>query len=236
MLAVIDRRAPKEIVDGLRQHGFTPLMLPPHPDLPSPVASHPDMLLFFAKDRILCTEQYARIAKQELETLSEHTKKPIVCVRDKVEKTYPRDILLNASTVGDALICNAAHTASEVFECVDATVCNVRQGYAKCSVVPIAPNALITSDPSIAKSAKKIGIDVLTVSAAPIEIPQYDCGFLGGATSFAPYTELASVYFCGNLRAHPDALEIERFCLQYKKTPISLAEIPLTDLGTVFLL
>jgi hypothetical protein len=234
MLAVIDHRAPKEITDGLTRNGFDLLKLPEHPDLPSPVASHPDMLLFFAKDRILCTKKYAQIAKKELSILSLQAQKPIVCIDDEVEGYYPKDILLNAAVVGNTLFCKADHTASEVLESIDGMVCNMGQGYAKCSVVPIAKDAMITADPSIAKAAKRIGIDVLEVSPAQIEIQQYDSGFLGGASSFAPYREWKEIYFCGDLFSHPDANKIQEFCFKYQKNPISLANRPLIDLGTIF--
>ena len=52
MLAVADMRLTKEVQTTLENAGHTVLRLPPHPTLPPQVASHPDMLLFFAPNAI----------------------------------------------------------------------------------------------------------------------------------------------------------------------------------------
>ena len=236
MLAIIDSRSPNKIRDALKDRGYEVLGLPPHPALPSPVASHPDMLLFFDADRILCTKEYQRIAKRELEVLSKAAQKPIVCVEETVANVYPQDILLNAATVGEYVFCLAEYTAGLIRDREHYTVRSVRQGYAKCSTVPIDNRSLITSDPSIAKVAKEQGLSVLRTDAVPIELPGYDTGFLGGATSYAPYGSTDEIFFCGNFMLHPQAEQILAFCKERGKTPVSLSEDPLMDLGTVFLI
>lgn len=236
MLAVIDFRAPQNIINGLKKHGFEILPLPSHPALPVPVSAHPDMLLFFAKDRILCTKEYKRIASRELSVLEKAAKRPIVCVEERVQDRYPNDILLNAAIVGQHLFCLAEYTAKEIRSDTQYTVCNVRQGYAKCSVVPIDGQSLITEDASIEKSATSMGLSVLKIDATHIELPGYDTGFLGGATSYAPYGDIDEIYFCGHLESHPQAKKIHAFCEKRGKKAISLSEDPLFDLGTVFLM
>ncbi|MBQ9760381.1 MAG: hypothetical protein IJW16_03415 [Clostridia bacterium] len=234
MLAVIDSRAPQWLEDGLKRYGHTALRLPMHPALPRPVSAHPDMNLFFAKDRILCTEEYRRIAARELDQLSKAADRPIVTVTEKVGDRYPDDILLNAAPVGSFLFCNEAHTASEVTE--GYTVLAVRQGYAKCSVVPVSRNSLITADPSIASTAERAELEVLSISQASISLPGYDTGFLGGASTLSPYTNIPEIYFCGNIASHPDGDAIIAFCERHGKRAISLADKPLIDVGTVFLI
>ena len=147
MLAVVDCRIPWDAAAELARRGYTVLHMPPHPALPSPVASHPDMLLFFAPDAIYCTNSYQAIAQRELSVLSAHTQKPIRTVTGEVGERYPTDILLNAAPVGDRLFCLPAHTARELTAQAGYRVVPVRQGYAKCSAVPLTHNALITADP-----------------------------------------------------------------------------------------
>ena len=236
MLAIIDERASIAIKDALQAHGHTLLCLPPHPALPSPVASHPDMLLFFAKDCIFCTKDYARIAARELEIISKKAHKPIVTVDASVAPVYPKDILLNAARIGGKLLCNIKHTATELLSCPDLIAIDVKQGYAKCSTVPVGDNALITADPSIARVAREKGIDVLQIRPTYIELAGYDTGFMGGASSYAPYCEIDKIYFCGKLESHPDAKSIQEFCKSHQASTVSLTEEPLADLGTVFLI
>lgn len=236
MLAIIDERTPAKISDALIARGHSLLQLKPHPALPAPVASHPDMLLFFARNFILCTKDYARIANAELMQISAACAKPIVTVDERVSDRYPNDILFNCATIGKHVFCHPSHTAKAIVNDSDYTIHPVRQGYAKCSVVPVGDHALITADPAIASVAKRDGFDVLQITSSKIDLPAYDTGFLGGATSFAPYCGIKEIYFCGDLQTHPDAKEITAFCHRHGRIPVSLTKDPLTDLGTVFLI
>ena len=125
MLAVIDCRTPSSVRDGLRKHGADLLPLPPHPSLPAPVASHPDMLIFFSNDAILTTKKYASIAKKELDILSETAKKPIVPIQAEVAGTYPYDVLLNAVCIDRFLFAHEHALAQEHF---------LHSGYMLCPV------------------------------------------------------------------------------------------------------
>ena len=71
--AILDQRAPTELFEAICARGYTPILLPAHPFLPSPIASHPDMLLFFAPDAIYTTRLYEQIAKEELSLISSVT-------------------------------------------------------------------------------------------------------------------------------------------------------------------
>lgn len=236
MLAVIDCRTPPPIRNGLIEHGFDLLELPPHPSLDPPVASHPDMLLFFASDAIFTTKCYAGIAKKELDALSFAARKPIVTISEECLRKYPHDVYLNVASVGRFLFGHPISLKQECYQRGTYIPCPVRQGYAKCNTVPIGNNALITSDPSIASAACKMNLDVLRVMPDKITLSGYDTGFLGGATSFSPYFESKKVYFCGNWESHTNANEINEFLNTHQKTPISLCDGPLIDLGTVFLI
>lgn len=237
MLAVTDRNAPQCLKNALALHGFSLLSLPPHPALPAPIAGHPDLLLFFLPDAILTTEAYSEIARRELEVLGKHTGKPIVTVAEELSETYPGDVLFNAAPVGTRLFCHAAGCSRALTESGAFEICPVKQGYAKCSTVPVGDSALITADASIEKAAHGAGLDVLRVSAGFVSLTGYDTGFLGGASSFAPYGGVDTVYFCGSLDSHPDAGAIRAFCASHGTVAASLDDsLPLSDIGTVFLL
>ena len=236
MIAVIDSRMPSMAQSALKSLGYSLCPLPPHPDLDEPVSGHPDMLVFFSHGAILCTKEYATIAKNEFKMLSAYTGLPIVQVKNSVQKHYPDDILLNAASVGKHLFCLPSHTASEILDTERYQIIPVRQGYAKCSTLPVGTNALITEDPSIAKAAKIQGLDVLRISSGAVTLQGYSTGFLGGASSYAPYQSIDSVLFCGDLDHHPDAQSIRRFCKKHQKKPRLLGAFPLTDVGTIFLL
>ena len=71
MLAITSHNFPREAEDTLTKFGHRTLRLPPHPNLPKPVASHPDMLLFFSPNAIFCTKSYYEIATLEVNEISD---------------------------------------------------------------------------------------------------------------------------------------------------------------------
>ena len=235
MLAIVDIFIPSTVEKQLRERGFEVQKLPPHSSLPHPVASHPDMLLFFAPDTIFCTKSYQRIAAKELDRLSAYCQKPILTVEEETSDRYPHDILLNAAPIGKRLFCLPSHTARALTACSAYEVVPVRQGYAKCSTLPVGEDALITEDASIARAAETQGLEVLRVSSHAVGLAGYDTGFLGGASSFAPYGGCRQILFCGKLDSHPNASDIRKFCNDRGFETMSLSDIPLTDVGTMFL-
>ncbi len=235
MLALTNYTFPTDAEETLRRLGHRTLRLPPHPNLPTPVSSHPDMLLFFAQNAIFCTKSYSKIAAKELEEISAVYGAPIRFVEEEYGNEYPDDVLLNALPLGNRLFCNTKTAAKELLE-LDVPPCHVNQGYTKCSSLPLGKNALITSDPSIAQEARKHGVDVLEIEAGHISLEGYDYGFIGGCASFAPREEVESIYFCGDITKHPDATRIEKFCLSHGFQVISLSSAPLCDVGTIFMI
>jgi hypothetical protein len=235
MLAVTNHTFPREAEEALAEFGHRTLRLPPHPNLPTPVASHPDMLLFFAPDAILCTKSYYRIAEQELKEISLAYGAPICPVDAEYGNEYPRDVLLNALPLGERLFCNAKTVAQELLE-IGFEVCHVNQGYTKCSALPLGENALITSDASIAQKAAEMGVDVLKIGAGHISLLGYDYGFIGGCASFAPRKNSDTVFFCGDVSRHPDYNRINSFCQSHNASVKSLSDFALCDVGTIFLI
>ena len=236
MLAILSAKAPTDAVATLRALGHTVCALPPSPALPLPVAHHPDMLLFFAPDAIMTTKSYAKVAARELELISQYTGRPLRYTRKECTAGYPGEVLLNAAPVGGRLFCLASATAVEICEHPAYRVVSVRQGYAKCSTLPVGEKALISEDPSILSSAKKEGLDTLQISPGAVQIEGYPHGFLGGAASFAPYGGTDEILFCGDPATHPDAAATYEFCNAHKKKIIPLGKGPLVDVGTIFLL
>ena len=236
MIAIVSDTVPCLAENRLENLGYDVHKLPPHPALPSPIASHPDMLLFFAPDAILCTRSYAAVAKWELNRIQRATGLSIRPIAEDYGPCYPHDILLNAARVGDRLFCLPSHTSKAILDLPHQRICAVRQGYAKCSTVPIGAHAMITEDPSITDAAKKNGVEVLQISPGNVQLQGYDTGFLGGACSFAPYGDWNTLLVCGALDLHKDAQRVRAFLDRYGVSPISLTDAPPVDVGTIFII
>lgn len=85
---------------------------------------------------------------------------------------------------------------------------NVRQGYTRCSCVPVDGKSLITSDPGIFAALSGIPeLSVLKIREGGVSLPGYPSGFLGGASGRVG----GEVLFNGDLSAHPDLPAIRDF-------------------------
>jgi len=236
MTALVDNNIPREAARALQELGYTLLVLPPHPALPPSIASHPDMLVFFAPDYIYCTKAYMEVARGPLIMLSARCRKSLRFVTPDLEGVYPRDVRFNGAAVGNHLFGSPKGLDPLLQSHSAYHFAPVKQGYAKCSTVPVGDHALITQDPSIAKTATALGLDVLQVESGGVTLPDYDTGFLGGAASFAPYRPQKEILFCGDLNLHPNGKEIRTFCHRHGAEAVSLTRSPLRDVGTIFLI
>ena len=234
MLIITDHRLPPAVKRRLTAQGNLLVCLPPHPSLPVPVASHPDMLLFFAPDAIYCAKDYWEVATKELTQISRILALETRCIDARLGARYPYDVPLNAAPIGRSLFGHPTHTARELRTHPAYDLIPVRQGYAKCSILPVGDSALITEDPSIARAAHERKIDVLEVRQNAVALKGYSTGFLGGAASFAPFGNTQEILFCGSLDTHPDADRIREFCTARGFEAISLSDEPLYDVGTMF--
>ena len=141
----------------------------------------------------------------------------------------------NAALVGNTLVCNKNTVSSLILaeaENAGCKILHVPQGYTKCSTAIISDNAIITADKPIYSACLSAGIDALLVSADGVDLPDYNCGFIGGASGRFGN----NVYFCGDILLHPDGKAISEFCKKHGKTAVSLSDKKLFDVGTMIML
>ena len=106
----------------------------------------------------------------------------------------------------------------------------VRQGYTKCSVVPVTESAIITDDVSIASAAPKSGLAVLLVLKGDVILPGREYGFIGGCCGLiAPDTML----FNGSLASHKDGEKIRAFLSSFGVRAEEAGDFQLTDIGSI---
>ncbi len=233
MLAVTDCRLPEDCRTSLTRLGFDTLPLPPFPLLPRPVASHPDMLIFMLGGTLITHRDYYKIAESEINTICSAGNFRLILSDEPVSDEYPGDVLFNAAPAGNFIIARESSVSRHILKIADSlgfSLINVRQGYARCSVVSVGDRAIFTSDRGIATSARSAGLDVLEVHPGHVRLDGYGTGFIGGASGCCG----EKVYFCGNLETHPDAVVIRAFCAAHNCESVSLGQGELFDAGTLF--
>ena len=214
-VALIDGRAEKSIISALESYADKVFALPAFPTLSEPVSAHADMLVWRCGKTVFTYADYRALAPEifaELEKLgySVHT------ISKNPSRQYPHDVALNCALIGTSIIANTKHCAPEIAAFAaenELSLLHTNQGYAKCSTVVVADNAIITSDASIAAVARENGIDTLTVNNGNVALPPYEYGFIGGSSG----ADTQSVFFCGDIDTHPDAVAIREFCKKHKK-------------------
>ncbi len=172
---------------------------------------------------------------------------------------YPDDVPYNAVVTDRFLIQNTELTSHDVLErarFAGLQIINVKQGYTRCSCLPVGSNAFITADEGIAKSLRAWNelirseaasaaadgdeeeaaslmndmIDILPVRQGYVHLEGFDHGFIGGTAGAVG----KKIYFNGDLTEHPDSDIIVRFIEDHGYEPVWFADEPLTDIGSIF--
>ena len=145
---------------------------------------------------------------------------------------YPKDVPYNACCTGRYFIHNLKYTASELLHTAKSAglaLIDVRQGYARCSCLPVTEDAVITADHGMAEACRSAGLQVLEVTTGHVELPGYPYGFIGGCAGRVG----DMIIFHGNLAGHPDGAEIRSFIEKRGLAAVDFPEFPLTDIGSI---
>ena len=220
----VDGRMPRAIRDRLTALGAKVVSLPTFSALPVPVSGHPDLLGAVLPDgSLLLPRTYYETAPALFDSLAV----PLCLTDEKPTGVYPGDVLFDALPIGGTLYGKRGAVSKTLLSCYRNFV-PVRQGYAKCSVLPVSDRAAITADRGLADALKKSGVEVLLIRPGNILLPGYDRGFIGGA---AGGIGSGRIVFFGDPLTHPDGEAILDFIAGHKKSAVSSAEGLLTDYG-----
>lgn len=226
--AVIASKLSEYAAQYLKNSGFDILSFRNNPNVDYRVAHHADLSFFFdGVDTLFIANEMSEYA----DLLNKYCKN-VVVINKKLEKEYPDDVLLNCVCTGRNFICNTETVSTEIFDKMKISgynIINVKQGYTKCSVVPVSDNAIITDDESIFNECAKFGLDVLKISKGSVVLPGFDYGFIGGSAGKISSDE---IIFNGDITVHPDYKEIDSFLKKYGVNAVSFKGM-LEDIGSI---
>lgn len=230
-LAVVDERIGKGPEEKLQALGITVLRLKPHRALYAAVSSHPDMLLHHIGGEVIV---YAPGTDTDLLSTLDSYGFNLVMGESFLSSSYPADIAYNAARVGRCYFHNLKHTdpvLKKLLESRDIEPVHVAQGYAKCSILPVGNESIITSDAGIARAAEKNGYDVLLVDfERSIRLPGLSYGFIGGTAGMIGNSLCA---LNGSLRGLSYYEAITSFFSEKKIEVAELSDGQVTDIGSI---
>ena len=145
---------------------------------------------------------------------------------------YPGDIRYNACSTGKYFIHNLKYTDEALLNRakeLGLKLIDVKQGYAKCSIVVVDEDSIITYDEGIVHECENVGLSVLQISPGNVRLDGYSTGFIGG-TSGKVGNE---IIFNGDLSLHPDFDRIKTFIEERGLILKYFPEYELTDIGSI---
>lgn len=148
---------------------------------------------------------------------------------EKVGPSYPENSIYNAACTGTYFIHNLKHTDPSLLKQVShLEQIHVAQGYTKCNIVIVNETSIITSDQGIFRACSE-KLDVLLIKPGHVKLRYFPYGFLGGASGRIGKT----IFFNGNLSAHPDYKKIASFIEERDLEIIYFKQYELEDIGSI---
>lgn len=218
----------EKIKDKLKTLGFELLIVRDNENLSVQTKNHADLSVIKLPDGKVVVE------KTQTELIAELKRENIEfdLTNSSLKMPYPNDTLLNFSIVGKFVIGNHNHIDSTLKQKIkqnNLIEIQTKQGYANCSIVSIAKNAIITDDENIAKITKANSIETLLISKGDVKLKGHDYGFIGGANGLI---EENKVLFLGDIREHKDFEKIKVFLSLHGCEFDFIEDLKLTDIGS----
>lgn len=233
MICFIDFRATNEELNNLIKFGIEPIKVPKTNLVYDAICGHVDiqMNVLDKKQRKVIVQK--DISKDFLKIL--HNKNiEYILSTNSLKTYYPYDIPLNGLITDDIFMHNIKFTDKTLLkEVQNKKIINVKQGYTKCSVLPINKKAFITNDKSISKSLTYEGFDVLLVPPKDILLPSMNYGFIGGVGGMVSIDTLA---LFGDLKEYKYHDLIIDFLDKYNIKVLTLSSGKLVDRGSLFVI
>ncbi len=111
-------------------------------------------------------------------------------------------------------------------------VINVKQGYCRCSLLPLLNNCFITSDEGINKKLVSEGLDVLLVNPNGIILPGKEYGLFGGTSGVSNN----QIFIVGNLNYYSEGSIVRGYLQNLGYNIIELYNGPLYDCGSILII
>ncbi len=218
-----------DVIKGLEKLGIKVTAIPSSDILANPERCHADLQLLHLGGSCFAVSDKNSIFCGELTKFGAN----FVVTENKLDIIYPKNILLNFIVTDKKIIGNMKYIDKNLKSYIDREgiiPIHVNQGYAKCSTAVVGENSFITSDITIANALQKQGLNILKINPGHIEMPGYDYGFIGGCCALIDKNTLV---FTGDIKKHPNYIEIKSFLKNLNVDFISLAENKLLDVGGI---
>lgn len=194
------------------------------------IKDHTDLGVFVGEKVVVCPEWFEGVVDYLSRYLSlEDVFEKVVCGLNHPSTPYPYDVSYNALQLSRHLFHLLSYTEDRVLQMSYGDKVAVRQGYTRCSVLPVGSQAAITEDKALYMTLTSFGYDVLFIPSGHVKLDGFSHGFIGGAGGCVDQTLILN----GSLSTHPHGVEIRYFVERQGCEIIELHESQLVDCGSI---
>lgn len=223
---IVDKKMPEAMINNLKQYGTVYRSIEVNTQDKS-INSHPDLQIHFISNETAIT---APEVYEYYKSILPHTiniEKGI----SSIGFTYPQNCAYNIVRLGRTVICNTMHAEKTILDYYNENgyrIINVKQGYTKCNVCPIADDSFITEDSGICKTVRNTADDIKVYLLTPgsVRLDGFEYGFIGGASGWCG----DNILLCGSV---PKNKELKKIIDKAKLKIITLSEKELYDFGSI---
>lgn len=185
MQVIIDERIAENIEKYFSDLDYELIKVKKHDQVYNEISSHTD---------IFCTKIDDTVIYEKNAISSKINSKYICKYGDNVENSYPKVAAYNVCIIDNYAIHNLAITDKKILEILNSkkyNLINVKQGYSRCSILPLNNKCCITSDKGIYNELIKNNFDVLYIDPSELDIKLFSSdkvyskmsGFIGGCST-----------------------------------------------------
>lgn len=233
MVCFVDYRTTSAEINALKNLNFDIIKIPKDENLYTAINGHVDIQLNILDKRhstIIINKNIPKSFKDELSCKNIN----FIESNNTLSYEYPNNIALNAYITDNYLIHNLKFTDKKILEfCKNKKLINVKQGYSKCSILPLREKVIITNDKGIYNTLIKENFDILLLPFGDIELSGLNYGFIGGTGGMISDECIA---FFGSLENYTFGDDVKKFLYKYDIKPIYLNNGKLIDRGSLLVL
>ena len=219
----------EDVISALQSAKIAVVPVEPNENLPVGIASHADLQILHLGGNSVLTASCSKKSTDMLNMLGFDIKN----TENELDFSYPNDCLINAEIIGRNIIVNPDIIDEKLMQFAEENnynIIGVKQGYAKCSVLAVAEDAVITADAGIAKILEQKEIEVLKIKEGGIYLKGYDTGFIGGCGGMVEQKILGT---SGDLKSIYDYENIKDFLRNRNIYAENLGGRSLRDIGGI---
>jgi len=231
MYCFLDYRVTNEEIENLMKLNINPIIVPKTTKVYEGINGHVDIQLnVISENKVIV---HRSMSSDLLELLSLNNIEYILS-KEELGMSYPKDIILNGLVLENYFVHNLKYTDEILLETQKhKKLINVKQGYTKCSVLPLGEKIAITSDSGIYDALITEEFDVLLVPPGDIILPSMNYGFIGGVGGMISENKLA---LFGDLNFYKYGSEVKMFLSRFDIEYVPLKEGGLVDRGSLLCL